>query len=288
MTPKMKIASALSVVAIIVGFVLTRQPTPAVAASNAGWISSICYSHSLQEDPITNPGPAGTLSAHLHDFTGALTTDASSDAASLRAGGTCAAQQDDSAASWFPQATSSSKGLVHPQANQDKDVLVYYRCAAAVCANVIPFPDGFSMILGNAHATNPSENPDIGPHMWFKCGPGGGTHVNPPPTTCGSGHYVVAVYTFPQFWDGAYTPLANSITHMSYVRDNAHLISLPRIQIFERFSPLTGTVGTLDFASGPWYTAHADYVNSWQQAPFQALIARCINRNVDCGTNPAP
>src|SRR5439155_13705255 len=262
------------------------MPTSVLAASGAGWISSVCYSHTLQQDPITNPGPSGTLSPHLHDFLGALTTDSASTPDSLRAGGTCAGEPANSAASWVPSLTiHGGATTVVPSAPQDKDGLVYYKSPSGL--DVRPFPDGFSMIVGNAFATSLADNPDFSSgRSYWKCGPGSGTHLMHPPSQCSSG-IMVTTYTFPQFWDGVLVA-GNEIPHMSFTRDAAHPDVLPRVQIYVRYTVGTAPIGTVALASAPDSTAHAAYLFAWDQAAFGSLVTRCINAGVNCGTNPTP
>jgi len=256
------------------------------AAGEPGWITSTCYSHSRQADPIVSYGVYP--SAHLHDFVGALSTDEFSTTESLQAGGTCSGIPQDTAAYWVPRLSTTLKGSLVPQAGQDRDMLAYYLRGAAAAGTVVqPFPPGFKLILGNSNAASAADNPDIGPHIWFKCGPGGNTHLLSPPSSCPSGHYMVVVYTFPQFWNGQRHG-GNELDTMSYTKDAAHPITLPRLRAFWRYSPATGTIGTVSLASGPWYTVHMDFFNAWDQAALQSLVTRCINGGTDCQTDPAP
>jgi hypothetical protein len=275
----------LCIVIIVLVFCGVPRVTRA-ANSNAGWISSTCYSHSRPDDPLVYPNQPGA--SHQHDFVGGLDTDAFSTPDSVRAGGTCSGTSGDTVAEWVPALTTSTKGTIVPSATKDRDVLTYYRNPSGI-RSVQPFPDGFGMILGNAHAISQADNPAIAAqHLWWKCGPGGNTHLSIPPSSCPSGSYMVIVFTFPQFWDGIQTPAIDQLGHMSYTRDTAHPIILPRLQIFVRYSQATGTIGTVSQASGPWYTAHIDYWNTWQSTAFDALLARCMNAGVDCGTDPTP
>jgi hypothetical protein len=238
------------------------------------------------DDPLVYPNQPGA--SHDHDFVGGLNTDAFSTPDSVRGGGTCSGTPGDSVAEWFPAHVSSIKGTIVPMAGQNRDVLTYYRNPSGI-RNVQPFPDGFGMILGNAHATSPADNPALASHnLYWKCGPGGGTHIATPPASCGAGSYMVEVYTFPQFWDGIQTPALEQLSHMSYSRDATHPIILPRLQVFVRYSQATGTIGEVSLASGPWYTAHMDYWNTWDSAAFNSLLARCLNAGVDCGKDPTP
>ena len=267
--------------------------SPAQAAQ-PGWITSCAYTHTLADDPIVFPGQPGV--SHLHDFLGARSTNAFSTFDSLRAGGTACATQGDFSGYWVPALTSARDGVVVPSAGQDRDGLFYYR--KVVSQTIHPFPDGFKMILGNSHATSASTNPGFaGGHIYFKCGPGGGTHLATPPTSCGSGSFLVLVFTFPNCDavnpDGSpVIDSADHISHLSYpagsVCPAAHPYALPRIQAFIRYSRETGTFGAISLASGPYYTAHADFFNAWDPVLFGRLAARCLNGGTDCGVNPTP
>ena len=238
------------------------------------------------DDPLVYPLQSGA--SHQHDFVGGLNTDAFSTPDSVRAGGTCSGTPGDTVTEWVPALNTSGQGPIVPSAGQDRDVLTYYRNPSGI-RNVQAFPDGFGMILGNAHATSPSTNPAIASgNLYWKCGPGGAAHQATPPSSCASGSYLVEVFTFPQFWDGVISPATEQLSHMSYSRDAAHPIILPRLQIFVRYSRATGSIGTVSLASGPWYTAHIDYWNTWDSAAFNSLLARCLNGGIDCGKDPTP
>ena len=267
-----------------------RQPAvqPALAQSaSPGWIVSCNYSHSLSDDPIVFPRLAGA--SHLHDFVGGRTTDAFSTRTSLLAGATTCAMPADASGYWVP-ALYENNVRVLPTATS-KDALFYYRRKGAPSGTMVqPFPPGLKIIVGNARATSPQENPQLGRDIIFKCGPGSGVDLPAPPTQCASGIMVISL-RFPNCWDGVNLDSADHRSHMAYPVNSrcprSHPVVLPRLESFFRYSIGTGPIGTIRLSSGPYYTAHQDFFNAWEPAALQALVTRCLNGNMDCGTNPS-
>ena len=262
------------------------QPEVAMAAS-PGWIVSCQYSHSLKDDPIVFRAQPGA--SHLHDFVGAKTTDAFSTATSLAAGGTSCAMPADKSGYWVP-ALYEDGVRVLPNGSA-KNALFYYRRKGAPTGTMVqPFPMGLRMIIGNAKAKSPQENPQLGKDITFKCGPGSTTDLPAPPTQCSSGIMVMSL-RFPNCWDGVNLDSPDHRSHMAYPSGSrcpaSHPVVLPRIESFFRYKVGTGPIGTITLSSGPYYTAHQDFFNAWDPAVLQALVTKCMNAQVDCGTNPS-
>lgn len=271
--------------ALIGAMVLLAQPVEAAPAVDAGWKSSVCYTHTNMDDPLVFPGQHGA--SHEHDFVGANNTDADSTPNSVRAGGTCSGTPDDTASYWVPGLITQQQGRILPSTPDGKGVLAYYFRVAAK-GNVVPFPDGFSMILGNAHAMSVADNVDLAAkHIFWKCGPGANTRLSSPPSSCAAGRFLVEVFTFPQFWTG-HEVAGNDIGEMSYRADAAHPVALPRLSAFWRYSQATGAIGSVSLTSGPFYTIHMDFWSTWVQSSLASLVTRCINGNQDCGDDPTP
>ena len=258
----------------------------AVHAADPGWITSCGYSHSLADDPIIFPGQPGL--AHLHDFAAARTANAFSTPLSLRAGGTTCMIPGDKSSYWVP-ALYKNGVRVLPNATSH-DALFYYRRKGAPSGTTVqPFPQGLKIIIGNAHAKSPAENPQLGTDIIFKCGPGSSTDLPAPPTQCSSGVMVMSL-RFPNCWDGVNLDSPDHRSHMAYPRSGrcpaSHPVVVPRLESFFRYPVGTEPIGTITLSSGPYYTAHQDFFNAWEPSALQALLDKCINALVDCGTNP--
>ena len=258
-----------------------------VHAAKPGWIVACNYSHSLKDDPIVFPGQAGA--SHLHDFAGAKTANAFSTFNSLRAGGTTCVLPGDSSSYWVPALYKDGVRLL-PTGKQSNALFYYRRIGAPEGTIVQPFPPGLKIIIGNARARSPQENPGLGTDIIFRCGPGACAPLPAPPTQCDSGVMVMSL-VFPNCWDGANLDSPDHRSHMSYpVRSRCpatHPVTLPRLESFFRYRVGTGPIGTITLDSGPYYTAHQDFFNAWDPAVLQTLVTNCINAQVDCGTNPS-
>jgi hypothetical protein len=265
------------------------KPQLVKADTKPGWIVSCTYSHSLPDDPIVAFRQPGV--SHLHDFVGARTTDAFSTFTSLRVGGTTCAVPGDKSSYWVPAFYEDGIQIV-PQSNSGNNVFYYRRVGAPTGTVVQPFPPGLRIIIGNARAASPQDNPGLGSTIVFKCGPGAEDDIPlaTPPTQCDSGIMVIS-FMFPNCWDGVNLDSADHRSHMSYPVNSrcpaSHPVNLPRLEAFFRYIVGPGPIGTLTLASGPYYTAHQDFFNGWHPNAIQALVTNCINAGIDCGTNPA-
>ena len=256
--------------------VLSLVFAASVQAAAPGWITSCAFSHSNNDDPIVYPGQPGQ--AHLHDFTGARTTDAFSTFSSLLAGGTSCAMPDDKSAYWVPRMYIHNGAVsLPPRGSGAKNALFYYRKKGTSGA-VTPFPPGLKIIVGNANAQSPAQNTDLAAgRIIFKCGPGSGTDLPAPPGQCGSGLMVVSL-TFPNCWNGRDLDSPDHKSHMKYPPcGSTHPIVLP--------------LGVVEFAGEdgerhPYYTVHQDLFQAWDPIGLKFFIDTCMNQNRDCGTNP--
>jgi hypothetical protein len=50
--------------------------------------------------------------------------------------------------------------------------------------------------------------------------------------------------------------------------------------------PVGTSSSGITLASGPVWTAHADFWNTWKQTKLSELVTRCLNGNVNCEKNP--
>ena len=234
----------------------------------------ICfYTKSAMDDPIVFPRRPGA--AHMHDFAGNTTTDAYSTADSLRGHRSTCELTGDTAAYWVP--TLYSNGTpIHPDR-----LHAYYRWGNVANLQAIrPLPAGLKVIAGDAHATKPQSTAVIG----WNCGVQGQRQYDHP-ISCNSKQKIVLHVFFPNCWDGRHLDSPDHKSHMAYSSNGkcpaGHPVIVPRLS--EAFGyPISSATG-LTFSSGQHYTAHADFINSWNQSEMNRLTTTCINASRQCG-----
>jgi Domain of unknown function (DUF1996) len=262
---------------------------PALAASPAAAVSSVgqfvlrcAYSHSLMDDPIVAPGQPGA--SHLHDFFGNTTTDASSTLDSLLRGSTTCRAPSDTAAYWTPAAYLNDTRVVPTV------MRIYY--LGSRTRRVETIPAGLQIIGGNKTALTAAENP----HVSWNCGQT--TAVRTPradaPYDCapwssyGFVDGVIGSIDLPNCWDGRGLRPEDVVYPVSGSCPEGFAHVLPKLSERVHFgimNPLNpdGSVA-LSLASGPYYTLHADFWNSWQQERLDQLVAGCLVAAVHCGS----
>jgi hypothetical protein len=62
---------------------------------------------------------------------------------------------------------------------------------------------------------------------------------------------------------------------------STHPVEVPAISLIVRYG-ITNSAG-LELASGGVYSAHADFVNAWDQRALRHLVERCLNGLRHCG-----
>ena len=245
-------------------------------------------SHSLPDDPIVHPGHPGA--SHLHDFFGNTTVNADSSFESMLAGGTTCRVPSDTAGYWSPAAYLVDAPL------SPKAMRIYYFGVPDDAVETIPA--GLKMIGGNPAALDPSENP----HVSWSCGE---SRVIKTPreatpydcTTWAPGHPfvdgVVANVEMPSCWNGFGLEPSDVVYPVdgSCPAEFAHVLpKLSQRVHLGVMNPLTPTGDVaLRLSSGPFYSLHADFWNTWQQPRLDQLVAECLNAHVRCGgVEPAP
>jgi Domain of unknown function (DUF1996)/Beta-propeller repeat len=258
-------------------------PSPAEGASGIGQFVLRCgYSHTLADDPIVFPGRPGA--SHLHDFFGNTTVNAFSTVNSLLRGDTTCRVPSDTAGYWAPTPYLSGKQL------RPKVMRIYY--FGDPNGRVETIPPGLQMIGGNKEATSPAENPHV---RWY-CGQikGERTPLMDTPYDCRPWKAfnfvdgVIAVIEMPSCWNGVgLTP-----EDVAYPVDRQCPAGFPHVlpRLSQRvhlgiLNPLNpdGTVA-LTLSSGPYYTLHSDFWNTWQQARLDQLVEECLAAGVHCGS----
>ena len=254
------------------------------ASKSGGWLVRCDYSHSLPDDPIVFPDQPG--SSHLHDFFANTTTDASSTFSSMKAGGTtCPPASGDTAGYWVP-ALYRHGVEIDPSGASVREQF-YYRKDNLKAGTVIePFPADLRLVTGNAHATSEGGNPKLGSEIYWGCSDNSENGKPKSPINCSTGIITLHV-GFPNCWDGVNTDSADHKSHVVYPNSGVcpadHPVAVPRL--IARFEYAVGTDSSgITLSSGPYYTIHGDFWNTWDQTHLADLVERCLNADTDCGT----
>ena len=276
---------ALVVVAFLVAAFFI--PVGDASASSPGWLVVCPYSHSGTTDPIVFPGM--TDMSHLHDFLGNNSTGATSTYTSMtHSTSTCRAAAD-TAGYWIPALYRNGVRVTPSGAWAGVKVReqIYYRSNNLTSGTKVrAFPSDLRMVAGNSHATSVAGNPMLGREIYWGCSDNSESgKLTAPPASCATG--IISLHVgFPNCWNGLRSG-SNDTADLTYpkggVCPSAFPIPLPRI--IERFEYPVGTsTGQITLASGPSYTVHADFWNTWQQAQLETLVTNCLNAGKDCGT----
>ena len=252
-------------------------PTSAHASpplNGVNFISVCGFSHRGPDDPIVYPGRPGY--SHDHSFVGNTSTNAFSTPATLRAAGTTCSRPGDTAAYWAP--TLFAGGAPVPPV----DAIVYYR--RLTDAKLRAFPPGLEIVGGNSHASAPQS---ILVTYW-DCGNLSDVRRSSDVPDCPDGSNLRLIVNFPDCWNGKSLDSPDHRSHMAYSRAGRcparYPVALPAISLAYRYEPPVGRPADIALASGGQYSAHADFINAWNQPTLVKLVASCLNRFRHCGT----
>ena len=287
----MKSLGSMTSIALLTMALVFATAPDASADPRGVFVVRCAYSHSLPDDPILHPGEPGA--SHLHDFFGNTTTNAMSTIGEMRHGTTTCVFARDTAGYWFPAAYLGDTPVV-PTFSKT----YYFGVAGSV---VEPIPRGLQLVGGDAAATSGAQNV----HVSWHCGAKGTDRTpkadHPYDCTRYANRWsfvdgLVGRVEFPSCWDG----IGLGPTDLAYPVRGAcpagygHRLPLVRMQVhFGILDPCAGAAPcrpggagdnvTLRLASGPYYTLHADFWNTWRQVSLERLIERCLNEHVLCG-----
>jgi uncharacterized protein DUF1996 len=237
-------------------------------------------SHFAPDDPIVFPGRPGA--AHLHEFFGNTSTNASSTYASMIGKPTTCPLAGDTAGYWMP-ALFNSSGQRIPA----RRMTVYYRDRPVESRPVTPFPPDFRMIAGAPQAGNWGFNCDgtaLKTSALIDCSNQSAGHT-----------FVRATVIFPNCGkrDATGAIMTDSADHRSHVAypisssagcPASFPIQLPHVKVNVRFDVSNcikaGCYLSSDMAApcvGKGCSLHADFWNTWNQAALVAMVTTKLN-----------
>ena len=245
------------------------------ATGGTGIFHTNCdYDHSAMDDPIVHPGVTGA--SHMHDFFGNKTTNAFSTLSTLKAGTTTCAVGVDKSGYWAPQLIFNGTPV------QPARVQAYYLSKAGP---VVTPPTGLELVAGNAHATAPLSTKII---SWNCSGIySGPTADQSAPPVCPSGSVLKVVVFFPNCWDGFMPTGQDNTSHTTYAVNGTcpnGFNAIAQLRAEFKYPAAVDGRGNVAFASGPYYTMHADWFNAWDSTALNNIVSGCINANTDCGS----
>ncbi len=266
---------------------IPNSSAPVGGSTSAGWIVNCPYSHTLADDPIVFPNMPGM--SHSHDFLGSTDTNAASTDGSMRGAPTTCGLKTDTAGYWVPT-LSNDGAVIHPVDKQPglngatSSQNIYYRNPIGL--SVQPIPAGLRMVSGNSKATGVADNPHLGHDIWWGCSDNSiSAKLVAPPASCPEGIITVHIH-FPDCWNGISLDSPDHQSHVAWSSSGrcpaTHPVHIAEVTI--RLEWVVGpTTGAISLASGPTYTIHGDFWNTWDQAALDNLTATCVNAGKDCG-----
>lgn len=259
----MRLGSALLTTTATAALMLPTSEASAFARLSGDFLSTCDYSHSLPDDPIVSPGQAGA--SHLHDFFGNATTNSESTYESLRAAGTTCKRIPDTAAYWVPALYQNGRQVKPSQ------IGAYYRTSDKDPSTISPFPADLRVIAGDAHNTDLTESVAT-----WTCEP---FALGNPEHGCPIGTHLRVVIIFPDCWDGTRLDSADHKAHMAYAEGGtcptSHPVGVPQLELQVSYPNAQGGHGW-SLSSGSPASAHADFVNAWDQQTLTDLVNNCI------------
>jgi hypothetical protein len=228
------------------------------------------------DDPILMPGMAG--SSMQHDFFGNTGTTASSVTKDLVGGSTSCSTNADASAYWTPVLFQNGTALT------PKGTLIYWR-APKGAQSVQTVPAGLTMIAGNEAADTPQGKSLIG----WGCSGGTQLRLSDVPQDCAAGSQLRLTIAFPNCWDGKtldgarqtnVVPLAGSSCPAS------HPVQIPQVVVHVVYPTSSASGLTLSVSpqlQGSVDTAHADFMNGWNESVLTADVKACVNTGTRCG-----
>lgn len=280
------VAVSLVAALALAGVVASSAPARADPLRGSEFRADCASKGRAGDDPIVKYGQPGA--SHIHEFFGNTGTDAYSTLQSLSSGGTNCDPVTDLSAYWVP--TLYRYGVpVAPE-----HVTIYYQ-GITDPQNAQPYPPGLKIVVGNAMATSPDQNPSA---RWSCVGypESSRDFMNCPP-----GSKLETYLDFPTCWDGKNLDSPDHKSHMAFSLGgigapcpSTHPVAVPRVEFLITYPvnggglTLAGTRNGVNVTNAPGYTFHGDFFNAWDSYELRRRVTDCINAGYICGNDGRP
>jgi hypothetical protein len=269
------VALVAAVVTVVVSGSRSEPATaaPAVHLGPQGavpqFVAKCGFSHAADDDPIVHPGMAGM--SHRHDFFGNRSTDSTSTLASMLGQPTSCTRRLDTAAYWAPSLFDHESRSRSGPSPTTGPPLGRPGGAADV-------PCGMMMVAGS----KATEAQAVEVAAWT-CGTSSDLGTVPP--VCPAGAPLRVRITFPDCWDGVHADVEDHRSHTARSGGGrcpeSHPVVIPQLTLEVRY-PISGEGHDLSLSSGPVTTAHADFLNAWDQRELEDQVNLCLRRSLVC------
>jgi hypothetical protein len=285
------------------GFSDLRVRTTGAQPVNLGDIAFRIFcgvSHMNNDDPMIFPNQQNAT--HHHTYFGNTSVKFNSDLNNLSSIGnsTCWGGTMNRSAYWHPSMIDAN-GV--PMVSDSGDgngqgVLFYYKAGfdGVKPEDIKPAPKGLRMFTGNSNAKTSSEMQNVNWHCHVPSTGNGHSWNSKAIPNCGVSEYLVMAMDFPRCWDGKNLDSPNHKDHMSKAVNGScpasHPVPIPQITFNMRFKvtkpneALTWRLSSDNYqftGNNAGYSAHADYVEGWQEGFMANIVKNCLNAKRDCG-----
>jgi hypothetical protein len=143
----------------------------------------------------------------------------------------------------------------------------------------VPYPTGLLLVSGDPTTTTPQPVEIAG----WACGASSDLRSEPP--ECDPASPLQVRITFPDCWDGTRLDSPDHRAHVTYSQGGKcaapHPVFLPQLTVTVRY-PIAGPGHELELASGSTLTAHADFLNAWDEHELTQEVDLCLHRSAVC------
>jgi Domain of unknown function (DUF1996) len=273
----------------------------AVGSGDAGSVGD------LQVDPIVERGIVPSM--HMHEFFGSteivsMQHPESATYADLVDTQTTCDVALDSALYWIPLLSYKGGGAV-PLARMEAYYFAWNGALTDPAKTTRTLPSDLRVVAGNAMATSRYQMDRT--HVYWDCGafstksaydhhwatPAAADCATAQPIDGGKVLLTLAL-TFPSCWDGVLNdhtrtgdtadfngnPMSGIKQHLAYPTSSGCPAAYPRkvMTLRENISWQYAGDGTdVALSSGPGYTAHGDFLNSWDPTALKSLLYHCVD-----------
>lgn len=250
--------------------VIAGTPASAEEETDESFQVTCTPTHDLADDPIVFPGQPGA--SHMHLFAGNRNTDAFSTADELSDDANDANETSCRAGYAAYDASGYWTPALYVDGEEVRPSVVVARYETRDKPRLKAYPAGMQIVFGDARAQTPQPVSIV---RWSCNGSetmGSSSEI----PDCGRNRRVTLRLNAPDCWDGERLDSPNHKEHLAYSSNGScpasHPVETTGLKLTFVY-PITDGAG-VTLSSGSTMTAHADFMNGWDQRVFDAEARR--------------